>query len=49
MRTADDARVLEFLKFEFLAGYERPVLTTAMDNYPSAHNHISDVTSYISP
>ena len=47
VRTFNDVRVVELPKFRFLASYQGPVPTPAMNNHPSAPNHISDVTSYI--
>ena len=34
------------MKFSFPSGFEAPVPTPAVDNHPSAHNHLRDVASY---
>ena len=47
VRTPEDAKLVNLLRFRFSASYEGPIPTPAYDNHPSACNHSSDVASYI--
>ena len=39
--------IVDFLKFEFPAGYKGPVSTPVCTNHPSASGHIHDLAAYI--